>query len=246
MRHPARIAFVVAVAAFLSACSAQAETVPPTSTSAPRSTSTGVPAQESPLPPDMPPDAIPPAHETTSLPPAPFDPVGTAVGALAAELGVPVETIQLIEAVPVQWSDTSLGCPQPGMAYAAVVMPGYLVRLAAGGETYAVHTDLAGMAIVCRDGQSAAGTASDPIAAEFVVQARADLAEQLGLPPEQVVLVTSEMVEWSDASLGCPRQGEVYAQVVTPGYRIIFGVGDARYEYHTDTQRMIACDAPTE
>ena len=61
-----------------------------------------------------------------------------------------------------------------------------------------------------------------------------NLSDQTGLPPEQVTLVSIEAVEWSDTSLGCPQEGYMYAQVITPGYRIILAAGGDQYEYHTD------------
>jgi len=46
-------------------------------------------------------------------------------------------------------------------------------------------------------------------------------------------------VEWSDASLGCPKPGFAYAQVITPGYRIVLTAGQQQYEYHTDKSRAV-------
>lgn len=61
-----------------------------------------------------------------------------------------------------------------------------------------------------------------------------DLAAQTGLPPGQINQVSMEAVEWSDTSLGCPQEGYMYAQVITPGYKIILEAGGVQYEYHTD------------
>jgi len=46
---------------------------------------------------------------------------------------------------------------------------------------------------------------------------------------------------WSDTSLGCPRPGMFYAQVITPGYLITLEVKGEKYEYHTDLERIILC-----
>lgn len=67
-----------------------------------------------------------------------------------------------------------------------------------------------------------------------LVAAIKDLAEQTGLPPEQINRVSVEAVEWSDTSLGCPQEGYMYAQVITPGYKIILEAEGVQYEYHTD------------
>jgi hypothetical protein len=65
---------------------------------------------------------------------------------------------------------------------------------------------------------------------------------------EQVVLVTNvaagnvqltsfAAVEWPDASLGCPQPDMMYAQVITPGYQIVFDAGGQAVEVHTDANQ---------
>jgi len=73
----------------------------------------------------------------------------------------------------------------------------------------------------------------------MVEKAREDLAQNKGIPKEGIQVVKVEAVEWSDASLGCPKAGFVYAQVITPGYRIILADGQRQYEYHTDRSRSV-------
>lgn len=67
--------------------------------------------------------------------------VDVCVRALAEKLGLPKGEIQVLEVESVEWPDTSLGCPEPGMMYAQVITPGFRVRLRAGGKTYVFHTD---------------------------------------------------------------------------------------------------------
>ena len=79
-----------------------------------------------------------------------------------------------------------------------------------------------------------------PAAAEpSVKMARADLAQRVGLAPEAIKLVSAEGVEWSDASLGCPQPGMMYAQVITPGFLVMLEAGGQTYEYHTDMGRFV-------
>lgn len=68
--------------------------------------------------------------------------------------------------------------------------------------------------------------------------AKQDLAGRLGIPVEQVKLVKQEKVDWPDTSLGYPEEGMMYAQVITPGFRIILKAGDKSYEYHSDYKRV--------
>jgi hypothetical protein len=70
-------------------------------------------------------------------------------------------------------------------------------------------------------------------AAGAVAWAQADLAQRLGIATGQIAVVSVEAVRWRDSSLGCPQPGMMYAQVITPGYRIVLRVGDELYEYHS-------------
>jgi hypothetical protein len=55
--------------------------------------------------------------------------IETAKQDLAQRLSVQTSDIILVDAKEVVWSDGSLGCPQPGMAYAQILTPGYLIKL---------------------------------------------------------------------------------------------------------------------
>ncbi len=61
---------------------------------------------------------------------------------LSQRLGVNVNDIKLAEIARVEWGDTSLGNPQPGMFYAQVIVPGFKMLLEADGLTSEYHTDL--------------------------------------------------------------------------------------------------------
>ncbi len=81
---------------------------------------------------------------------------------------------------------------------------------------------------------------------QLVAQARADLAQELGVAAEEIQVAAVEAVDWPDASLGCPEEGMMYAQVITPGYRIQLRVDGNSYEYHTGNQPdgpMVRCES---
>lgn len=56
-------------------------------------------------------------------------------------------------------------------------------------------------------------------------------------------LITSEAMDWSDASLGCPQEGYAYAQVITPGHKLVFDLAGASHAVHTNTDgsHMVIC-----
>ena len=72
--------------------------------------------------------------------------------------------------------------------------------------------------------------------------AQDDLAQRLGLAASAIKVVQIAAVEWSDASLGCPKPEMMYAQVITPGYRIVLEAAGQRYEYHTGGGATLLCE----
>jgi hypothetical protein len=111
------------------------------------------------------PTASPAASFTPAPAPTPTSPVasaptvaappGAAVALLAVRqdlarrLNLAEAQIALIRAEAVDWPDSSLGCPQPGMMYLQVVTPGYRLVLAAGGVSTEYHADAGGRFVVC-------------------------------------------------------------------------------------------------
>lgn len=60
---------------------------------------------------------------------------------LARRLDVDPGEIELVGAEEVSWRDASVGCPQPGMAYAQVVTRGSRILLESGAKRYEYHSD---------------------------------------------------------------------------------------------------------
>ena len=60
-------------------------------------------------------------------------------------------------------------------------------------------------------------------------------------------LISTEYVEWRDASLNCPKSDYYYAQVITPGYKFTFEVNEELYSIHSNTtgEVMFLCEAPS-
>jgi hypothetical protein len=69
-------------------------------------------------------------------------PIQAAREALAQQIGVPAESVEVRSVAAVNWPDTSLGCAEPDMMYAQVITPGFLMLLDAGGRVHEVHSDL--------------------------------------------------------------------------------------------------------
>ena len=83
---------------------------------------------------------------------------------------------------------------------------------------------------------TAAHTPSQPGATPMPAAAAAQvaLATKLGIGADQISVVSVEHVEWPDACLGAAAEGEMCAQVLTPGYRIVLEVNGGQVEVHTN------------
>ena len=72
---------------------------------------------------------------------------------LASRLGVQSEDITVLTVEPVQWADSSLGCPQDDYRYLQVITPGSILTLEVLGEQYTYHSDArSNFFVLCRDG----------------------------------------------------------------------------------------------
>jgi hypothetical protein len=109
-------------------------------------------ASSSPAEPTLPPPEpmLPPPAQP--LPPEPVDdPVQFAVAIAAQQQGLSTEQLVVLRVEQMDWSDASLGCPEPDRAYAQVIVPGYLVVLVTddGATEIQVHTDQGQRAVIC-------------------------------------------------------------------------------------------------
>jgi hypothetical protein len=58
-----------------------------------------------------------------------------------------------------------------------------------------------------------------------------DLVQRTDADQQDIQVIRSESVTWSDGSLGCPKPGEVYTQVLVDGYWVVLQVDEVAYDY---------------
>ena len=82
---------------------------------------------------------------------------------------------------------------------------------------------------------------------ELTEQARTDLAAKLEIAVDDVEVVSARWVTWRDASCGCPKEGGMYAEVLTKGALIVLlGADDEEYRYHQcRTNPPFHCEDPS-
>jgi len=182
---------------------------------------------------------LPPPGSATSPLPAPVgtaEAVHAAQADLAEQLGVEAAEIQVVSVEAVEWPDASLGCPQPGMMYAQVITPGFLVVLEAEGARYEYHTDQGGSVVLCEKeakvDMPTTPSAVEPGLESLIERAKEDLARRLSISVDQIVVLEARSVVWPDGGLGCPQPGMAYAQVPREGVLIRLRAEQRIYSYH--------------
>ena len=89
-----------------------------------------------------------PTEGGASAPPGLQAIVDAALDDAAARTGVPLSSLVVTSAEAVIWSDGSIGCPMPGIAYTMALVPGHRVLIRAGETTLDYHAG-GGQLILC-------------------------------------------------------------------------------------------------
>jgi hypothetical protein len=84
-------------------------------------------------------------------------------------------------------------------------------------------------------------TGGEVVDAGIEAAARELLAAEVG--EGEFNLQFAEVVQWPDASPGCPEEGSAFAQVITPGHKLVFNLDGTAYAVHSDADgtHMLIC-----
>ena len=83
----------------------------------------------------------------------PDDLLADVLAQAADRAGVDASEARIVTAEAVTWSDGSLGCPEPGMAYTQALVPGYRVVVEVEGVERHFHASESGDFRACDDPQ---------------------------------------------------------------------------------------------
>ena len=81
-------------------------------------------------------------------------PVAAAVSDLGERFGISPENVDVLDARSVTWRDGAVGCPEDGLAYSQAEVPGFLVVLRAGSDSYRYHSAGSNAPFLCETPQS--------------------------------------------------------------------------------------------
>ena len=74
--------------------------------------------------------------------------------------------------------------------------------------------------------------------------ARRVVADFLALPMSEITVVSIESKDFSDTSLDCPQPGMSYAQVITPGHRVVVEADGRRFDVRVAGRAGRICRKP--
>jgi hypothetical protein len=75
--------------------------------------------------------------------------IARAADLLVRKFNAPTDEINLFSILSVEWPDSSLGCPQPGVGYQQVITPGYQISLEWERAIYIYHTNTVDRVLLC-------------------------------------------------------------------------------------------------
>lgn len=177
----------------------------------------------------------------TQAAPAVTDPAAIARELVAARVGMAPAQVRVWTVTPRTFADASLGCPEPGMAYAQVLTPGHVVGVEADGRRFEVR--VAGSSgRICHAAQSTAhqqrpatkGTMAAPATA--VERARRDLAGLAGLPLDAITILETRPRGPREGLPGCGSEPSADGEVV-----LTLGADGRQYRYLLRGDQAIAC-----
>lgn len=69
-----------------------------------------------------------------------------------------------------------------------------------------------------------------------------DLARRALVKHDAITVVSATEQQWPDGAMGCPQPGQMYTQMIVPGYRVVLQASGNRYAYHSDRRgNFIVC-----
>lgn len=69
-----------------------------------------------------------------------------------------------------------------------------------------------------------------------------DLARRALVKHDAITVVSATEQQWSDGAMGCPQPGQMYTQMIVPGYRVVLQASGDRYAYHSDRRgNFVVC-----
>jgi len=175
--------------------------------------------------------------------PQPSDPGTVARQAVADFLSLPLIEVTLVSLQAKNFNDSSLGCPESGMAYQQVVTPGHHAIVEAEGRRFDVRI-AGGHGRICRNNKRSnpkRDSGRESAVTAMIDQARHDLAGLLETEVPEIRLLDVRPYNGKNPPIGCtPQCAEPDGSC---GYLIGLSHDGRRYDYHAAAGQATPCPA---
>lgn len=160
---------------------------------------------------------------------------------LASEIGLSTDQLQLVEVKPRLYY--AVDCPTARSPVPSSLSYGLEITWIDNTQTHMYLTWGDQQMVWCKIDKIRGKylNAIDPIAAELSALAIRHVSQDDAVDGGDIVLLDALPVQWQDTSLGCPQDGQTYAAAQIDGYRIVIGVGETSYVFHTDSVQLVPC-----
>jgi hypothetical protein len=172
--------------------------------------------------------------------------VAVAKGTVSEKFKIVQSEMELKSVEAVEWRGSGVQCND---SREGPVVAGHTVRLQVGVNSFDVRV-ANGEARICgfdQPDQNLKPGTIEPDLDNVAQQAMEDLAARINTTAAKIEVVEAVSVVWRDSSMGCPKPGMDYLQVLTKGVRIRLRFGLTVFEYHGAGGRAPAfCEHPSD
>ena len=168
------------------------------------------------------------------------DPATVARQIVADFLSVPITEVTLVSLKAQEFNDSSLGCPEPGMAYQQVLTSGHHIIAEAEGRRFDVRV-AGGHGRICRNNKRSKAPLNsnrESAVTKMIEHARHDLAGILEVEAAKIQMLDIHPYDSENLPIGCKPQCQSDESC---GYMIGLFYADRRYDYHAVAGTAMAC-----
>jgi len=76
---------------------------------------------------------------------------------------------------------------------------------------------------------------------EYVDMSINELSRQKKINKDRIAIKEVTKRDWGNSSLGCPKPGKIYSEMITPGYSIVLTLDNSDYFFHAGLNKVVLC-----